>query len=504
MKFLRNNMMLFFSFIAIFFSYFDYCEAASLSVTITSSSSSVVVGNTITYTVKVSSSSLLGVINYKFNYDSSKLTLVSGTLNSAIAFKGTEKSATYTFKFKAKASGTANVSFVINEALDWDGNSFSFNKTTSRSTKIITQQQLENSYSKNNYLSSLSVSNYAITPNFNKNVLEYSLTLENNIRNINITGSKEDSKSSVSGLGSHALEEGNNKIEIKVTAQNGSTRIYTINVTVKELTPIIVELEGKSLNVVRKKDLLQSPNSQYTETTILINEEAVPAFVNEVTKVTLIGLKDSSGNIALYAYEDGKYTLYKEFASNKTLLTILDIPDEQLNKYNYKLTTIVINDNEVKALQNEEVKNSYLVYATNIETGDDNYYTYNSIDGTFQLYDDYRDVKIKNLEKEKEIWEYIIMGLGIFLVITYTFILISAIKKSIKFKKKKKEKVLLRNEENIFEEKPNKNELNDVDDSDLDILENIEENDSFDIKDIDKDNKNEVNNSNRKKKSKKK
>ena len=44
-------------------------NAATLNVSINSSSSQVVVGNTVTYTVKVSSSELLGSLKYNLSYD---------------------------------------------------------------------------------------------------------------------------------------------------------------------------------------------------------------------------------------------------------------------------------------------------------------------------------------------------------------------------------------------------------------------------------------------------
>ena len=97
-------------------------NAASLKVSLTSNSNKVVVGNTVTYTVTISSGEYLGSLRYNFSYDESKLTLLSGTLNAAPVFDGTKKSASYTFKFRAKASGDAKVSFNIYEAVDWNAN----------------------------------------------------------------------------------------------------------------------------------------------------------------------------------------------------------------------------------------------------------------------------------------------------------------------------------------------------------------------------------------------
>ena len=51
----------------------------------------------------------------------------------------------------------------------------------------------------------------------------------------------------------------------------------------------------------------------YTESTVKINEEDVPAYFNEQANITLVGLKNSVGETKLYIYDNGKYTLlYKK------------------------------------------------------------------------------------------------------------------------------------------------------------------------------------------------
>ena len=427
-------------------------NAATLKVNISSSSSKIVVGNTITYTVTVSSSELLGSIRYNFSYDSDKLTLVSGTLNAAPYFDGVKKSATYTFKFRAKKSGTATVKFNIYEAIDWNLNNFSYNATTSKSTTIITQSQLEASYSKNNNLSSLKVDNYPITPEFNKNTTEYSLTLENDVREINITGTKEDNKATVTGLGKHELAEGMNKINIVVTAQNGSSKTYILNVEVKELAPILVKVDNKELSIVRKKELLTLPNTNYQETTIKINEEEIPAFKNDVTNTTLVGLKDEEGKIELYTYDNGKYTLYKEFAFDSIIVTENTI-NETLE--GYTKTTININDKEIEALKENDNDNYYIINATNINTGKSNLYQYNKNENTLQIFNKNILTKISNLEEKNQNYIFIILSLGGLLFVTYLFILISSIKKKRNVKNKN--------------DKEKKNEINDEKEEKRDI-----------------------------------
>lgn len=444
----KKNIL--YSLIAIFTFFFAISKtnAATLNVNISSSSSRVVVGNTVTYTVTVSSSEYLGSLQYNFSYDSSKLTLTSGTLNAAPYYDGTKKSASYSFSFRAKASGTATVKFNIYQAVAWNEKNFSYNSTTSKSTTIITQEQLQASYSKNNYLSSLKVKDYKISPTFNKNTSNYTLTVENDVKSITISGSKEDSTSSVTGLGKHSLKEGTNKIKIVVTAQNGDSRTYTLNVTVKELTPIVVKVDEQEYNVVRKKEELKKPNDIYEDTTIKIDKEEVPAFINKNTNTTLVGLKDKDGVINLYKYkDDNNYELYKEYSFDSLIVTASngkEIPT------GYVKTTIKINDQEIEAYKDKNNSDFYIFSGINIKTGEENIYQYNKKENTLQILNDSIQ-KLSNdidkLKEEKRNYLYVIIGLGIFLIITYLVVLISMIRSNNKAKLKRKLEVQKKIEE---------------------------------------------------------
>lgn len=85
--------------------------------------------------------------------------------------------------------------------------------------------------SNENRLSSLKVS--GSTLNFNSNTFEYSLNVKENVSEVNITASPLNNKASlVSGYGNRnvKLKYGNNVILVKVKAENGSVRIYTLNI----------------------------------------------------------------------------------------------------------------------------------------------------------------------------------------------------------------------------------------------------------------------------------
>lgn len=83
----------------------------------------------------------------------------------------------------------------------------------------------------NNWLASLSVDGYVLTPGFDVNMTtDYTLNVSGSITSINISASPVSRYARVSGTGTISLAEGTNSIDIVVTAQNGSTRTYTLTV----------------------------------------------------------------------------------------------------------------------------------------------------------------------------------------------------------------------------------------------------------------------------------
>lgn len=394
-------------------------DAATANISVSASKSRVIVGDTVNITIRLSSSANIG--SWDFNViPSSNLTLIKRSdgydgLKVADAGGASTKSKTYTFTFRAKSSGTGSVKISVNEIYEMtnDDSTPKMQVTTnSTSFNIMTQSQLEASYSKNNYLSSLEVEDQTLTPKFDKETLEYSLELEYGTESINIITDTEDSKASVDGDGEVTLSQGMNAIKVVVTAENGSTRIYTINATVKELDPINVSLDGTNYSVVREEEFLPSASSAYQKTTIQIDEKDVPAYYNEVVDFTLVGLKDETGNINLYIYKDGNYTLYNEFNFNQLSIYLLDM-DESLLPSGYKQGEITIGDKTVTAYTREGYEFP-IVYGLNIETGEKNLYKYDAKENTLQ--------RVENIDSSKEsLYFNIILGSFGFTAVSYLF-----------------------------------------------------------------------------------
>ena len=310
-------------------------------------------------------------------------------------------------------------------------------------------------YSSNNNLSGLSIDGYELSPIFTKETLEYSISVPNEVRQININATKEDSTANITGAGIRDLIEGINRIEIVVTAENGATKTYVINVTVKDLDPIIVKVDNEEYNVVRKKEQLTIPEF-FTETNTIINEIEVPALLNEKLGYTLVGLKDDKGQVELYIYDKEKqnYTVYKEYKFKTNTIFVLD--NEDKIPEGYKKANLKLDTENIIAYKLNDNSNYYLFYGINVETGKENLYVYDSIEKTIQRYND----EDSNTSKDKEeLYQYMIIGLGSFLIITYLVLLISLISNSKKKKRLRMKKISEKEEMQRKKTKENKKEL---------------------------------------------
>lgn len=89
---------------------------------------------------------------------------------------------------------------------------------------------MPNSGNPNNWLKSLTVSGGNLTPSFNGATTEYSMIVSQNTSSINVGAAAVAATSSVSGTGAINLNYGSNLVQVTCKAQNGSTRVYTINV----------------------------------------------------------------------------------------------------------------------------------------------------------------------------------------------------------------------------------------------------------------------------------
>jgi len=420
-------------------------DAATGSISI-SGYSNVTVGNTVSVTISGYGSKIFYWQLY-VSYDSSKLQLISGSTTiqgeADDATNGTG-SFSQTLKFKTLSVGTGKISVAMgNAAMNIDSNfGYISYSSTSKNIYIVAPVEL----SSNNYLTGLTIDGATLSPEFNRDTLDYKIELAPDTTNIVVNTVKEDSLSSVSVSGNVAVVDGVNNIPIVVTAENGATRTYNLVATVKEYDPIEVEYEGAKYTVVRKKANLKAPTN-YTETTVKIKDIDVPALTSEITKYILVGLKDAAGNIALYVYDSTKstYKLYKEIVFKSLTIYPMELDKKDIPK-NYERTTITYNEQIITAYKLDKDSKYALIYGMNLETGKINVYMYDSVENTVQIYN---NEELVTLNKTNDLYFKLIIGLGVLSSLLFISLIIVIIKKSKNNKKehKKESKLENKNEE---------------------------------------------------------
>lgn len=407
-------------------------NAASGSISVTGTSSAVV-GNRVTVTVTLSSSTAIGSWQMALNYDKSYLQLVSSTAESggtnmagfAPTLSGV-KSKSYTFVFKTLKTGNTRVSVSSYLAYDFNEEALSLT-SSSKSIHIMTQAELEESYSKNNNLKNINVTvgeeTYELDPEFDSDTLEYNVTVPTGTTSVHVDATRSDSTASVDGAGDVEVTEGLNTVPIVVTAQNGDEKTYTLIINVEDQNPIEVVIDGVTYTVVKSDTLLTAP-ATYSKATIDINGFEIPAFVNDATQYTLVGLKDEKGNISLYRYLDGNYSVYNELNSKSYTLVPIEFEEE----LDYIKTSVEINGIKVPAYQYSEDSNLYIINAVNLESGEEGLYLYDPASGAAIVFD---ESFINEANQTIEYYTYVIFAFAgaLFLMLILIFALLHSTKK---------------------------------------------------------------------------
>ena len=124
-----------------------------------------------------------------------------------------------TLKIKMPSSGNAVVSLTNVAGSD---SSYATLNGNSPSSTIKVQSSV-------NTLSALSISGGTLSPTFNSSTLSYSATI--NDASVTISATSTDSNSKISGTGKKSLNYGKNTFSVVVTAEDGSKKTYTLNIT---------------------------------------------------------------------------------------------------------------------------------------------------------------------------------------------------------------------------------------------------------------------------------
>lgn len=180
---------------------------------------------------------------------------------------------------------------------------------------------------KTNTLSSLEVENNKITPEFNKNTVNYTLTVKKDVTSVKINATLESDKSSFNkGYGPRTvnLNYGVNNVVIKVTSESGAVKTYTIKITREDDRSSNNYL--KSLNVSSGDFTFNKKTLNYSFT--------VP---NEVTSLKVFAAAEDTKSTV-----SGVKTYNLKEGLNKITITVT-AENKQTRTYTLQVTRIVKN-----------------------------------------------------------------------------------------------------------------------------------------------------------------
>lgn len=170
--------------------------------------------------------------------------------------------------------------------------------------------------SNDNYLKSLTInSSHEIEPKFNKNTSNYNITVPYEVDKLDLTAITNNSKAKVKITGNSNFKVGeNNLVEIEVTAEDGTIRIYTLNVTRStassdnDLKDIIID--GVNLNPKFDPNIPQYTTKVDSKTNDL-DIKATPKNSDSTVEVTgNTNLKEGHNTVLIKVTDKNGFTKY--------------------------------------------------------------------------------------------------------------------------------------------------------------------------------------------------
>lgn len=284
--------------------------AAPASATLTGPGT-VRAGDTITLTFNLNGSGLYGAQGV-LSYDKNQLELKGTTQkigngwavefgdNTFVAYDNNlakpinSNTALFTVSFKVKSSvavgATIKVSYT--EVAATDGSSESSIGTVTYSATIAAPASTDNN------LKSLTVTNATISPAFSADTTSYTAEVPFSVSKLDVKAEANDSKAKVSVNSPNLTPGSTTKVTVTVTAENGSTKTYTISVK-REQDPNYVASGNNDLSDIQVEGFLLSPAFSADTTEYLI------WLPYETDSINLSGIvADSKANVTIEGGED--------------------------------------------------------------------------------------------------------------------------------------------------------------------------------------------------------
>lgn len=273
--------------------------------------------------------------------------------------------------------------------------------------------------SNDNSLKSLKLSEGALSPSFQYNVVNYTASVGNEITSVVVNAKTSHELAAIQSItGNTDLKEGANTIKIVVAAENGNLATYKITLTrasagqASDVTPSDSNNDSADNNDTPSDDNnADSPDSiavdagdyqvvraipdevipkDFSKITVTYEDEDCEALKFDNGIMTLLYMEDESGNGALFIWNQGDGSTYPfiRLSVGEEYIILQQMPeDEEPNESFLEAGLSIDGMDAPSAYQNgaDGMEDFYLVYAVNQE-GVGGSYWYDQVDGTYQRY----------------------------------------------------------------------------------------------------------------------
>lgn len=258
--------------------------------------------------------------------------------------------------------------------------------------------------SSNANLASLKVSGGTLSPKFNANTTNYTVTVDNDVEKTTVSATSADKDAKINGTGNVKLSVGDNKRVITVTASDGTKKVY--NITIRRLAegeeaetdgqednentvssdPYGVMIDGELYRIESELSDENAPIG-YTKTEIAYNGTVVPVYTDAASKMMLYSIKkDGAENADFYIYDvtDKKFKKIEYLQTADRFYLFAEMEENLSAPAGFFEKNIEIGDVQIKGFvyKNSLLSDFAVVYC--YAEGKYGYYRYDKKENTLQ------------------------------------------------------------------------------------------------------------------------
>lgn len=383
-----------------------YYAKADETARISIGSASGTVGDTVTVTLTVSASNSIDAAAIPVSYDNSVIKpvgsgnsgIVSFALLDAAAYGATES---ISMKFEIIAAGTTTLSVAGDAKVSVNGERAAIQSSSSGTVT----GKAPVSYSSDNTLSSLQISQGTLSPAFSPEITTYNASVDSDVEELVVSAVANDSNAKVSVSG-RKMDPGRNTTTITVTAEDGSVKKYIIYTTraagsneqetqteaetqtevqTEQTDNIQVTIDKVQYTVIQDYSEHELPEG-YEETEIDYNGGKIIAGKGLKTGLILMYLESDNGEGGFYVYDENAKTFspYNTVDEPQVTFVVLPIPDSVNKPDGYTLTRFTMNGKEVDVLIDAD--RQYCLFYGVSSSGEKGWFSYRISDATIQAY----------------------------------------------------------------------------------------------------------------------